>query len=67
MCVCSLPCCSVRDCEGYFIKVHLQPCLRPNHPASKSHLDQSPGDMTAISAVNSILQQPAATLHLEQK
>lgn len=44
-CVCSLPCCSVRDCRGYFIKVHLQACLRPNHPPSKSHLHQTLGTL----------------------
>lgn len=44
-CVCSLPCCSVRDCRGYFIKVHLPACLRPNHPPSKSHLYQTPGTL----------------------
>lgn len=42
-CVCSLLCCSVRDCRGYFIKVHLLACLRPNHPPSKSHLHQTLG------------------------
>lgn len=41
--VCSLLCCSVRDCRGYFIKVHLLACLRPNHPPSKSHLHQTLG------------------------
>lgn len=44
-CVCSLPRCPVRDCRGYFIKVHLPACLRPNHPPSKSHLRQTLGTL----------------------
>lgn len=61
-CVCPLPCCLVRDCRGYFIKGP-----SPGLPQTQSSPQQisfttHPGDTAAISAADSVLQQPAENL-----
>lgn len=62
VCLLSLLCCSVTDCRGYFIKVHLLACLRPNHPPQQISFTPNPGDTAAIPAANSVPQEPAARL-----